>query len=312
MPGFKPFLQAAGVEPDARATASALDDFENDTGLSLPRGVRDFFRACDGLTLDGGTMRLFSLDEARDYAESIRDAGIPQAWGYLPLTDTNDSNPYCVCCAAPLRNRVVRVYHDDVARLQFRSFENFLRSIRGVLVQQRRLQQEQRDDYDEDKGPSLYSLPSDFDPTESKRTKEDVAMGRALLQFADTLEGVARGDGLRFAITLLSSTQIATLARLLDSEDEYTREEVVSRLSQFQGKRARDVLRRYRGAVTRFVNRCAKVLRDADFQVEQTKGGIRLEPGPVWLNLPLFYTSRDLPDFEEQLVERARQLLSRK
>jgi hypothetical protein len=193
MDDLRAFFHAVGAAPKPGATPAELDAFEARTGLSLPPQLRAFYGATNGLTIDGGGSRYVSMRpaawmkilpfaEVMQYVEGMRRYGIPQVWGYLPFTDCNDSNPYCVCCNGPLRNRVVHVFHDDVARLKFWELDRFLDAVAAAVVSRGQ------------DPPEVDRLPGEYTSDREDRTEDEVCTGLELLRLADGLADVELHD----------------------------------------------------------------------------------------------------------------------
>jgi hypothetical protein len=215
MDNLQAFFHAVGATPNRGATAAELDSFEASTGLSLPPQLRAFYGSTNGLTIDGNGsryvtnmrpaawMEILPLAEVTRYVEGMRRFGISQVWGYFPFTDCNDSNPYCLCCNEPLRNRVVHVFHDDVAELKFWELGRFLDAVSAAVANR-----------GTDR-PELERLAGEYTSDREDRTEDEVSTGLELLKLADRLTDVEQHDALRFAIDLLSEGhEAARIAKL--------------------------------------------------------------------------------------------------
>jgi hypothetical protein len=299
------FMALSGVAANPGATDAQLTAFETQTDLTLPSEVRQLYQHANGLVIDRGLrLRILSLEEVARYVESFQQFGIPTVWGYFPFTDRNDSNPHCVCCDGPARGYVVRVNHDDIAPIEYRSLGGFLTAVRDVL---------QQPETDEDEGPSLWNLPQDFHPDTSDRISEDVATAKRLLDFAGSLEegSIERADAERWAITLFSEAEAEEVARLLDEGDEYRRREAVVKLSRMASPAAAAALQRHRREEDEFSRKVVQALEQAGLTVAEVSGGCpRLEPGCVWLNVPMFFTDRRRPAILSEIVQRSRELIA--
>lgn len=305
MSEFGRFTATPGVVSRRGASESELAAFEARTGLSLPLEVRQFYQHTNGMEIGhSARIRILNLEEVAHYVESFRRFGIPSAWGYFPFTDRNDSNPHCICCDGPVMGYVVRVNHDDIAGIEYRSLETFFAALRDVL---------QQPETDEDDRPSLWNLPQDFHPDTSDRIPEDVDTAKRLLEFADSLEvgSIERADAERWAITLFSEAEAEEVARLLDEGDEYRRGEAFAKLSRMSSPIAAAALRRHRQEESEFILEVVRTLRQAGLTVAEVSGGCpRLEPGCVWLNVPMFFTDRRSPTILADIVSRARELVA--
>jgi hypothetical protein len=308
MNDLRAFLHTVGATPNPGAAADELDVFEARTGLSLPPQVRAFYGATNGLTIEsGGRMKILPLAEVMPYVEGevmpfvggVRHYGLPEVWGYFPFTDCNDSNPYCVCCNGPVRNRVVHVFHDDVPKLKFWDLGRFLDAVATAVVS-------------EGEGhPELDRLTGEYTSDRNDRTEDEVRTGLELLRLAEGLTDVELHDALRFAIDLLSEREVDEVVRLLETGDEYTAEEAAARLRAMKSPRAADALRQYRRETARFVADCVAALRAAGLDVTDVRQDTAcLKPGPVWLNFPVWFHRRREPGICDAVVRRAKELLA--
>jgi len=305
MDDLRSFFRTVGAAPNPGATAAELDAFEARMGLSLPPQLRAFYGSTNGLTIGdvwpANRMKILPLAEVMPYVECMRQYGVPQVWGYFPFTDCNDSNPYCVCCNGPLRNRVVHVFHDDVAVLKFWDLGRFLDAVAAAVVSKGK-------DY-----PQVDKLPGEYTSDREDRTEDEVRTGLELLRLAHGLTDVELHDALRFAIDLMTEGEVDEVARLLETGDEYTAREAAARLGAMKSPRAVDALRQYRRETARFVADCVAALRAAGLDVTDVRQDTAcLKPGPVWLNLPVWYHRRREPGIHDAVVRRAKELLAMK
>lgn len=305
MSEFGRFTALPGVVSKGGASESELAAFEARTGLTLPLEVRQLYQHTNGMQIGrGARIRILNLEEVARYVESFRQFGIPSAWGYFPFTDRNDSNPHCVCCDGPAAGCVVRVNHDDIARIEYRGLSTFFVAMRDVLQQL---------ETNEETGPSLWNLPQDFHPDTSDRTPEDVAIAKGLLEFASSLDvgSIEHADAERWAITLFSEVEAELVARLLNEGDEYRRGEALAKLSRMNSPVAVDAVQRHRREESEFTREVVRALRQAGLTVAEVSGGCpRLEPGCVWLNVPMFFSHRRSPTIFADIIRRARELVA--
>jgi hypothetical protein len=300
-PVFQHFLQEFCIKTWKPASEAALRKVEAKAGFSVPHSLRSCYLTCDGGRAQHGpegprsAVELLSLEAALKYYPV--HGFFASFWGYFPFVENNDSSPVCLCCKSPLAGYVVLVVHDDAPRLMFRSPESFFRAavkhIKGVEF------------FD------THDLPSEFDGPD--RTKKDLAVARQLIDAVasgDALVDQERTDALRFACDLLSDEHVDEIADLLKDDDEYVREHIAKRLKRIPGAKARKALRQFKGDFDSFVNRCARRLRREGIQasVESPYGQktIRIDPGPIWLNMEMFFSRRNRPDAEDFFLERAR------
>jgi hypothetical protein len=300
-PAFQHFLQEFQIETRKPMSETALRKADSHLGFSVPESLCSCYLTCDGGQAKYGpegsrsAVELLSLEVALGYD---RVPGFFDAfWGYFPFVENNDSNPVCLCCKSPLTGYVVLVSHDDAPRLMFRSLEGFFRAAVEYI---------QGGEFFD-----THELPSEFDGP--NRTKKDLSIARQLIDVVargDTLNDQEHTDALRFACDLLSDEQVEEIAALLKDEDEYVREHVTKRLKRIPGAKARKALSQFESDFDAFVERCARKLQGEGIQASvQSPYGqktIRIDPGPIWLNMEMFYSKRNRPDVEDYLLERAR------
>jgi hypothetical protein len=299
------FLRLPGVVSNTGATGAEIAAFEAQTGLTMLPELQELYAASNGFAINrNGWMRLNTLEEVARYDDSFRRFALPGQWGYFAFTDRNDSNPHCVCCDGPAKGYIVRVKHDDVAAIEYRNLDSFLRTLRDVIELP-----------ESDDGPSLWNLPRDFYPDTSDRTVEDVATAHRLLAFASALEEntIERADAERWAITLFSENEIGEIAHLLDVGDEYRREEALAKLTPMTSPTARTAIQQHRREMREFNRQVVAALKQAGLDVaEVTERGLRIEPGRVWLNVAMFFTHRRRPTILADVVQRGCELIAYK
>ncbi|VTR93786.1 unnamed protein product [Gemmata massiliana] len=306
MTDFSRLTACPGVTPASGATASEFDTFGAQTGLTIPPQLRRLYEHCNGLVIDGqrGSLRILSLNEVADCVHNSQKLGTSGVWGYFPFTDLNDSNPHCVCCAGPVSGYIVRVNHDDIARIEYRSLGSFLDTICKVL---------EAPTAELDDGPSLWELPQELHLTTSDRTSDDVETAQRLLAFATTLEegSTERADAERWAITLFSENEVSEVAQFLDNGDEYQRATALAKLSRITSPQAQSAIQQHRQEVRAFSRQVVDALKSAGLTVAEVHDDCpRLEPGTVWLNVPMFFTDRRSPTIMIDIVKRARELIA--
>ena len=288
-------LEQLGIEAPLGAAETEITAFELQSGLPLPERLHALYALCDGAIFRSGELEILPLAGVLDYVEAMRRQGFPQCWGYFPFTENNDSNPFCVCCDSPLTGYVVQVFHGDSARVKFRSIDSFLAALQEFVSEE---------EWD------LHDLPSEFQGID--RTVQDITAGRELLRLAPELEGVEQEDAFRFGMWLLSEPQVGEIVPLLEHQNEDVRHEATRRLSAFQSLEAQQALRKAKDSMKQFVKQSAEALALAGIEatiVDETS--LRLEAGPVWLNMDSFYSRRSEAGVYDFLVERSRVFLSR-
>ncbi|HET6883966.1 MAG TPA: SMI1/KNR4 family protein [Pirellulales bacterium] len=286
-------LQLPDVQAAPPATRSEIDAFSKAAKLAIPKEVVDLYQTCNGASLRNGVLDIRSTSASLAYLEGMRAFGIPQRWGYLPIVENNDSNPWCICCNEPLCGYIVQVNHDDNAAIKFRSLDRFVAAISRQV------------ECDE---PFLYKMPADFDTP--VRTTQDIDTARRLLQTAEKLVDLERFDALHFAVTLFSDDETNEIVALLDDRDEYVREVAIRRLRRINTPEARRAVREGLGSMRSFVAHCATVLTEAGIRASiHGDVRLRLDDGPIWLNVEMFFGRRHEPEFIEFFIDRAKKLL---
>jgi hypothetical protein len=303
------FLSGFSFKLNQPASAEQLANFERKIGLVLPAALRECYSSADGgqATHDQSELRILSLAQAEEYEDV--PGFFDSYFGYMPITENNDSNPVCVCLKSPLAEHVVLVSHDGSPRLLSRSLDGFFQSTTSQLGRLR-----------EGGYFDTHDLPSDFDGPE--RNERDKAIAHQLIAAAacgDSDVGVQRTDALRFACDLLADDDLEHMATLLDVGDSYVREHVLSRLKRISSTDAQRLLAESAETLDDFVRRCSKILHVANIKAttleKHGRQSIRIEPlefrqDPIWLNIEFMFDERKRPDFGAFLLERVRFLLA--
>jgi hypothetical protein len=303
------FLSAFSFKLNKPASTEQLADFEQKIGLALPAAMRECYSSADGgqATHDQSELRILSLAQAEEYEDV--PGFFDSYFGYMPITENNDSNPVCVCLKSPLAGHVVLVSHDGSPRLLSRSLDGLFELAVSELGRLR-----------EGGYFDTHGLPSDFDGPE--RNEQDKAIARELMAAAtpaDSDVGEQRTDALRFACDLLADDELEQMATLLDVGDSYVREHVLSRLIRMSSTDAKQLLAKSAETLDDFVRRCSKILHAADIKAttleKHGKQSIRVEPleswqRPIWLHIEFMFDERKRPDFDAFLLERVRFLLA--
>jgi hypothetical protein len=203
---------------------------------------------------------------------------------------------------------VILVRHDDAPKLMFRSLEEFFRAAVDAVSGPMK-----GDDEYEMPFLDTSQLPTVFDG--SKRSGKDRTTGRALLALGEKEKGLSKhdqSDAFRFACDLLAPEDTAAFKTLLKVGDEYVREHVLRRMERLRVPRARRMVRNEKEGCAAFVKKCATWLKAAGLKatVEAPHGKptIRILPGPIGLNMEMFYSQRTRPDFKEHFVGRVKTL----
>jgi SMI1 / KNR4 family (SUKH-1) len=300
---FRDFLKEFQIKGNKPVSEAQLAKAEAKLGFVLPVSLRACYRICDGgqAQSDQSRLHIFSLTESLEYG--LVTGILNTFWSFFPFAENNDSNPICVCCKSPLAGYVVQVNHDDDQQLKYRSLLGFLQGAIGYVQGGQFL--------------DTHEMLPEF--TSRERTEHDRSIASQLIDSAtqrENLDDQESIDALRFACDLLSDEEVDEIVGLLKFEAEYVREHVIHRLKGIAGAKAKNALHQLEADFDAFVERCARTLQQAAIQASvhapYGKKSIRIDPGPIWLNLELFYSERNRPDFEYFLLERARYFLSQK
>ena len=123
------------LRPYSRSSAGS-DSLETSSinGFTLSDELIAFYQATDGLNLSQLDTDVLTLEAASAYARDLDYHPLSQAVGLWPITDSNDSNPYCVCLNQSLRGAVLRLSHDGSTRISHHSLSAFLSSIEELVA----------------------------------------------------------------------------------------------------------------------------------------------------------------------------------
>jgi hypothetical protein len=293
------FLAAPEATPFKPASVEELDAFQADTGLSLPEPIVRLYEASNRLNIDKVGLKFLPLEGVKKYIEGFQRLQVTERWGYFPFTDANDFNPYCVCCNEPLAGKIVHVFHDDSARLDFGGLETFVAAVLKLA--------RSRDD------PWIDNLPAQYDDVHN-RTPEDLAVGMQLLTSANTMskDDPDRNQMLEFGIRLLSDNYADQFAKLLDGS-AWVRGAALERLRRIQTLESKEAIRKYDQTWHEFRTGAIASLRQAEIKVENVKNDcVLIQPGHTWLDLGFFYEDHKDPDIFERIVSRAIYFVSQK
>jgi len=278
------------------APESRILEAETATGLKFPASYRKFISESDGKLFKKQSVEILSLEKSLKYFQNLREFGITQTWGYFPILDNNDSNPWCVCCSAPLVGYIVQVNHDDSAKIKFRSIESFFEKIRVDAS---------GDDF------WLNDLARDFQS--DTRTSQDIAIAQELVKNASSYKDVSRNDACRFAMWLFGDEQVDQIVPFLDDEDSFVARDAADRLKVMQTPKARLAMEKSKRDFTAFVESSLNLLKQAGIQAElQNQSTICLNPGHILLNMEMFYSERKSPDAEQKLIECSKKFITDK
>lgn len=269
-------LSHLGATLRTGATLHALARVEELFAVRLPDEFRQLYLTSDGFGLPSTGMRILPLAEIESYADAFADR-----FRYIPFTDSNDSNPYSICCPEPLVGFVAHVFHDDESRLVCRNLQRFFELL-GEAIRS---------------GGDADLLAGDFDSACSERTPEDAEVGRELIRYAEGLDpnDYARGEALRFAAQLFGPGYEPDLSAVLALGDEYVRTAVLRRCRGLNTPPALAIIAADADEFNRFVARLTQSVAEAGIPQDVSR-----------LNLPMLYSERNRPGFLEELLARIR------
>lgn len=278
-------LSRAGFQRNPGASTAAVARIERAFRVTLPEDFRSLYSLADGAS--GKRIELLSLSRIEDYSEVF-----DTPFGYVPFTDSNDSNPYAICCDGPLRGIVVHVFHDSESKLICRGLQRFFELIADVEA---------------DEDPS--EIEGDWAVARPDRTEDDALIGTALVRLAESLE---LGDdactiALRYATQLFGAGCEGDLSRVLTLGDEYVREAVLERCAALGTPEARVLLRDDAEGYRRFLADFKQSAEAAGFSLEPVgRNGFRLQPGRINPNFSKLYSECRRPGAMAEFIERFR------
>lgn len=279
------------------AAEAEITQVENASKLKFPPSYREFISLSDGYFFKDQGVSVLSLTESLKYFQGLREFGLTQRWGYFPILDNNDSNPWCLCCSEPIEGYIVQVFHDDSAKIKFRNLDSFIAAIQGS----------ERND-----ALMLDDLPGDF--RDEGRTPHDIKVARELLKASSTLLDLDRGDACRFAMWLLSEGEVEDIVPLLEDNDFYIARDASERLAAMRCRKAGEALRENRKNFEAFVDNSLVLLREAGLKAVAVNRDrdILLNLGNLRLDMKVFYAERKSPDFDEKFIQRVKFLAAQK
>lgn len=253
--------------------------------------LRDLYATCNGANIRRMRFRIIPLDEVLAYKHFVTCE-----LGYFPFTDENDSNPYCVCCKGPLRGWVVHMMHDNESQIVFRSLSNFLAVISRAS----------------DLPKKRYPAQSEFGDDRRTRTPLDVASGLATLQFAEKINDADFANQIiHFGLTLLSENELSEFMPYMEKE-WMTRRVALRQLVKMSNPVAVQAVSNFKAELAAFARRSVEALIRAglDAEVVETEN-VRIQPGPIWLNLDVWFHERNSAGILDRVVERSRFFVAR-
>jgi len=213
-------------------TDRAIDTTMERLGFSIPAEARAFYRETDGLVVHERRLLLHDFETAINYAKAIAGSDFTDYLGLLPLTESNDSNPYCMACKAPIGNRIVHLRHDDAPRLAFRNLDHFAAAVLNLAS---------RSNW------TIDDLTLGYADDHSDRTAEDDATADAIIDYVRS--GQDEDDHLLlFALAFLSRNGANQIIGYLEHESMWVREEAAVCLGNIGDTIAIEALRSLAGS----------------------------------------------------------------
>jgi len=297
-PDFPSLLSQAGYHLCAGAAPKAIAALEAVYKVSLPDEFKELWSLTDGVA--DVELEILSLDGIQKYAAAF-DTFFGD-FGYVPFTDSNDSNPYSMVCRGPLRGMIVHIFHDDQPVLVCRSLRRFFE-----LVAAQRYERNERD---------VARLAGDLAVAAPNRTETDAAIARELIRAAAGLDidDENRYPALEYAAQLLGPGHERQLAEVLALGNEYTREIVRNRCVALGTLEARALLRQDNDAYKQFLVDLKQAFEAVGYTTEpmRDRAGFWLQPGRIGLNFAKLYTDCRRPGVMAQRVQRIKERDGRK
>jgi hypothetical protein len=297
---YATLFESLGATLRPGADEATLARAESLHGVRFPEDVRAFYRATDGLVLADLDLEIVPLSYLGPIARPLTEGH-----GFAPFTESNDSNPYAICCAGPLFGFVVHLYHDDEAVLVCRGLGRFLDRVAERQRQVPGATEEQMADLvfrcNPLTGDLAFELP--------ERTADDARIGDELIRYAErfTPRDGEHNDALRFAAQMFGPGHEADLARVLAAGDEYVRDAVLERCRGLGTPAAKALLERDSHDFNGFIDELAEAIVAAGMEIRRRPPpgyGFTIEPGGVGLNFQMLYCHRHEPGWLQGLLQR--------
>ena len=299
------------------ATKTEIEEFETLSGLTVPLRAKVFFERCNGMIFGTEQIKLIPLKKSLEHINLVREYMVNHFCGYMPLTDTEDSDTFAICCNGPLKGYIVHLPHDDSSRLMFRSLDSFLNALNTHEVKAALYWDKDVYELDEDfEAPELRLIESDFD--KRHRTKKEEVICDSLFEMAEGFTGNSlldnmKQDAYRFAIWLLPEEKLNRLTLLFDKVDEYVRRDIIARLNNINNADAKNALTQIQRKFDNFLAESIRDLQSAGIDaVLSDRKSVLVNPGHIWLNMESFYSMRNEPKSKEYLIERVQHLIKLK
>lgn len=228
---------AGGKQPPA--TIQQLSAAQQKLGFTFPSRLVAFYSQSNGLVVHDRRLAINDLTTATNYADAISDIELADFLGLFPISESNDSNPYCISCKPPLPGRIIHLRHDDAPRLAFPNLDSFTSAIISLASSGDWL---------------IEDIELGYAADHSDRTPDDdLAADQLLAGDCPDVENV-----LSIAMSLFSHNRIDSIVGLLEHESMWVRKEAADQLGQMGNSAAIGPLQRLAATGDRQDNRAAQ------------------------------------------------------
>jgi hypothetical protein len=300
---FTALLAGLGFDVAAPKRKHSIQKLTADLALEMPTDLISLYSACDGGECRNLNLRIVPLQEASDLAVTLQ--GIYPTMGYFPFVKNINGEYSFLITTGPLTGYVVMVHHDGPHEFKARSLRGFLET----LAKNRNSQNWRLEDCDYSGGRPPEHVP--FELAAQARTSGDIEAAKALLQLAE--QRVHAEDGadeyahlFELALQLLPDEQSLEMVPLLQHRDHEVRHLAERRLAPIETTEVIAARKAAADEFQAFMVQGVEVLRENGLDAHIVNAtDIRIDPGPVWLNVPVFFNRRHESDVWEYLVDRA-------
>jgi hypothetical protein len=273
-----------------------ISEFELEAGFRLPPELRALYLMCDGIEFRKTLFRVMPFAEARQVREAFHRHTAYDMTIHFPLTENNDSDPFCVCCDGLLTGYIMHFAHGFGTLLAFRGLELFFEAVGPWL---KRIDRTRTD---------LHQI-LPYDMQSPERTSHDIETGLKLLHQIQTGESGdedAELDLFRYAVLLLSEAHVDKIAPFLEYTTTNQSQEVQQRFKEMNSPDAKKALRLFGASWRKFVKQCRSHLAPFEIEMAPYRSSIykvRHENVSQYLYLDPFYPQRHHPDFWPSFID---------
>jgi hypothetical protein len=242
-------------------------------GARIPADLMHFYSICDGIIINP-RLKIRSFEEGVSYFTDVKTYYNLQKRQWFPLTENNDSRPWCVCLDDVMQGYVIQVHPDDTPELKFRNIESFLNKLYTHVVEQ---------------GQNLYNMEGELDC----QSLVDVEIADKLIRQALTLKDSEKIFTINLGFCFQDLGNVNKVIELLNYSDE----DIIWEIDQFLNSSSRpehqQILSEFNQRVRRFGEQCLEELKrrrisgytyDDQHYVLKIKG--------TFYNLTLVYASK--------------------